>query len=155
MAKQTANPGTWHDRFSDGCSGVMDFEWVNAGILRVCRIHDCDYWWGGSTAEEKLKADTALYKNTGDAGWLGHFLAPIRYRGVRLLTWNYPPKKGSLGGPPERRYDTMFEALKHGQTRVAAFNFLGPGRGPHANMEAQDHLLPEQMPVVAAAREVA
>ena len=155
MAAQNSNPGTWFNRLSDGCSGVLDFKWVNSGIVRACRIHDCDSWWGGPTREMKLQGDTALYKNTADAGWLGHFLAPIRFKGVRRITWNFPPKKGSLGGPTERRYDTIFEALKHGQTRIETWNWKGPGRGIHAGMEAQDHLLPEQMPGVAAAREVA
>ena len=150
MAKQDVHPSSWFE--TDGCSGVLDF---TKAIKRACDIHDTDYHWGGPTREMKAKADTEFYKNLLDAGWLGHFLAPIRYRGVRLLTWNFPPKKGSLGGPPERRYDTMFQALKHGQTRVEAFNWKGPSRGEHANMEAQDHLLPEQMPEVAATREVA
>jgi len=150
MAKQDPHPPSWFE--TDGCTGVLDF---NAAIKRACDIHDTDYHWGGADRETKAKADTEFYKNLSDAGWLGHFLAPIRYRGVRQFTWNEPPKKGSLAGPSERRYDTIAEAIKHGQTRIEAFNWKGPGRGIHANMEAQDHLLPEQMPEVAAAREVA
>lgn len=150
MAKQNLHPGTWFDRLSDGCSGVFDFEWVNKWIRRACLIHDCDSWWGGSTAEEKAQADLCLRDNTARGGWLGRRLAPGRHWGVRRFTWNTPPRKASLTGPPGRRYDTMFQALKHGQTRIETWNWLGPGRGEHANMEAQGskallQLLPEQM----------
>lgn len=47
MAAQNSNPGTWFNRLSDGCSGVLDFKWVNPWIHRACLIHDCDMWWGG------------------------------------------------------------------------------------------------------------
>ena len=139
MAKQDPSPSSWFE--TDGCSGVLDF---TDAITRCCDIHDVSYHWGGD-AKAKAEADTMFYKNLDDAGWLGHLLAPGRYRGVRRMTWNEPPAKGSLGGPAERRYDTMFQALRHGQTRIEAWNWLGPGRGEHAGMEAQDHLLPEQV----------
>ena len=155
MAKQTATPGTWHERLSDGCTAVLDFTWVNSWIRRACLIHDSDMHWGGKSSWMKAKSDLRYYHNTRKGGWLGRMLAPGRYKGVRRFTWNEPPRKGSLGGPPERRYDTMWKAIRHGQTRVEVFNWLGSGRGVHAGMEAQDHLLPEQMPEVAAAREVA
>ena len=149
VAKQDRHPGTWHDRLSDGCSGIIQY------ARSACLIHDVDYWWGGKDPQAKRTADNTLYRNTRKAGWFGKRIARVRLWGVRRFTWNEAPRKGSLGGPPPRRYATMFQALKHGQTRVEAWNWLGPGRGEHTNMEAQDHLLPEQMPVVAAAREVA
>ncbi len=155
MAAQNPNPGTWFERLSDGCSGVFDFKWINKGIRKACLIHDCDYWWGGARPAVKLRADIHFKQNTYKAGWLGRRLAPGRYWAVRRFNWNTPPRKGSLAGPPERRYGTLWEAIKHGQTRAETFNWRGPSRGIHANMEAQDYLLPEQMPVVAAAREVA
>lgn len=155
MAKQDPHPRTWHERLSDGCTGVLNFKWVNPNIYKACLIHDCDYWWGSADPKVKRTADQVFYRNTRKGGWLGRRLAPGRYWAVRRFNWNTPPRKGSLGGPPERRYFTMWEALKHGHTRVETWNWPGPGRGIHANMEAQDHLLPEQVPEVAAAREVA
>jgi len=137
VAKQNPHPKSWF--LTDGCTGVLDF---TKAIKRACDIHDTDYHWGGPTAEIKLAADTEFYKNLSDAGWLGHFLAPIRYRGVRRATWNEPPRKDLLGH--QDRYDTMFQALKHGQSRIEAWNWKGPGRGKHANMQAQNYLLPEQ-----------
>ena len=155
MAAQNPRPGTWHERLSDGCTAVLDFTWVNKWIRKACLIHDCDYWWGSPDPKVKAKADLSFRDNTAKGGWLGRRLAPGRYWAVRRFNFNTPPRKGSLAGPPEQRYFTMWEALRHGQTRVDTFNWEGPGRGGHANMEAQDHLLPEQMPEVAAAREVA
>jgi len=150
MAKQDPHPSSWFE--TDGCSGVLDF---TAAIKQSCDTHDVGYHWGGPAASDKQRLDTEFYKNLSDAGWLGHLLAPGRYRGVRQFTWNTPPRQSSLAGPQERRYDTMWEAIKHGQTRVEAFNWLGPGRGIHAGMEAQGskdspQLLPEQMPEVSA-----
>lgn len=144
MAKQNPHPESWHDKLSDGCSGVLDFKWVNPGILEACLIHDCDTYWGSPDSKVKAKADLCYRDNTAKGGWLGRRLAPGRYWGVRKFTWNFPPRTGSLGGPPDRRYDTLWEAIRHGQTRIETWNWKGPGRGEHVNMEAQDHLLPEQ-----------
>ena len=160
MAKQDPRPTSWHERLSDGCTAVLDFTWVNKWIRMACLIHDCDCHWGGATSGMKLRADRRFRGNTAKGGWLGRRLAPGRYWGVRRFCFNTPPKKGSLAGPAERRYYTMWEAIKHGQTRVDLWNWAGPGRGEHANMEAQGskdspHLLPEQSSSVAAAREVA
>lgn len=155
MAKQDPHPGTWFNRLSDGCSGVADFKWVNSWIHRACLIHDCDTYWGSPDSEVKAKADRCYGDNTAKGGWLGRRLAPGRHWGVRKFTWNFPPQTGSLGAPPDRRYDTIWEAIRHGQTRIETWNWLGPGRGKHVNMEAQDHLLPEQMSEVSAAPEVA
>ena len=155
MAKQDPHPPSWHERLSDGCTAVLDFTWVNKWIRRACLIHDCDYHWGSPDPKVKAKADLRFRDNTRKGGFLGRRLAPGRYWAVRRFCFNTPPRKGSLAGPAERRYNTMWEAIRHGKTRVELFNWLGPGRGVHSGKEAQDHLLPEQMPEVSAAREVA
>lgn len=153
MAKQDPHPESWFE--TDGCSGVLDF---TAAIKKCCDAHDVDYHWGGWNRIDKQRADDAFRANLKRAGWLGRFLAPIRYSGVRRFTWNYPPLVvGALGGR-QRRYGSMMDALRNGQTRIEAWNWKGPGRGRHANMEAQPFLLAGQMEPgaeVRAAREVA
>ena len=155
VAEQNAHPGTWFERDSDGCTGVFDFKWVNRKIYEACLAHDADYFWGSPDPKVKARADLRFRDNTRKGGFLGRRLAPGRYWAVRRFCFNTPPKKGSLAGPAERRYFSLWEAVKHGQSRVEPWNWEGPSRGEHANMEAQDHLLPEQIPEVAAAREVA
>ena len=145
MAKQDPRPPSWHERLSDGCTAVLDFTWVNKWIRRACLIHDCDYHWGSPDPKVKARADLRFRDNTRKGGFLGRRLAPGRYWAVRRFCFNTPPKKGSLAGPAERRYFSLWEAVKHGQTRVELWNWEGPSRGVHSGMEAQNYLLPEQM----------
>lgn len=135
MAKQNQHPETWHNRLSDGCSGVMDFKWVNKWIGRACLIHDTDMHWGGATSEEKLACDRAYRINTAKGGWLGRMLAAERYHGMRWFTYNEPPRKNLH--EHRDRYDTLSQALIHGQHRIEVFNWLGPGRGEDAHTEAR------------------
>lgn len=107
MAEQTANPGTWSESLSDGCSGVWD--WF--GSHPVCVKHDHAYFLGG-TVEDKLAADDNMYAGLMVLGfpWTWGY-AKLRYDGVRCLTYSYPP------GHP----------MRSSLPKVEAFNWKGPG----------------------------
>lgn len=136
MAQQNPYPSSWFE--TDGCSGVADF---TAAIKAACDKHDVGYHWGGATSPMKQRVDWDFYLDLQDAGWLGARLAFIRYTGVRRLTWNHPPPITGPLGVRQARYSSMLEALRHGQFRIEAWNWLGPGRGEHAGLPAQRGLL--------------
>lgn len=113
MAKQDANPPSWDDSMSDGCSGVPNY-----GYGQVCITHDRAYHYGG-TLEDKLVADGLFHKGMCDlpgfAGWFARAgFANIRYTGIRATTYNYPP-----GHEMRDEYSILFEA----------FNWLGNPEG--------------------------
>lgn len=96
---------------ADGCSGVVDL-----GFTQACNNHDRKYHFGGSV-EDKLIADDDFYEDMcATPGFWGFIarrgVASIRYHGVRMLTYNYPP------GHKKR-------SLRHGM--VEAWNWAGPG----------------------------
>jgi|TARA_Y100000310_G_scaffold70538_1_gene66228 hypothetical protein len=96
---------------SDGCSGVCDF-----GFTRACINHDRRYHYGGDVAD-KLVADDLLYRDMvetpGFWGWMARRgMAKVRYTGVRMFTYSYPP-------------DHPLRADQ--KNRVEAFNWLGKG----------------------------
>ena len=161
MAKQDPRPPSWHERLSDGCTGVPDYAWIDSWILNACLAHDADMYWGPGDEDGfqyKLECDQAYRANTAKGGWWGQRIAPGRFWGVRKFTYNAPPRKGLHGY--QDRYDNLWDAWRHGQRRIEVMNWLGPGRGGDAHGEAKGsknflQLLPEQMPEVAAAREVA
>tara|TARA_Y100000310_G_scaffold324032_1_gene385350 strand:+ start:1873 stop:2214 length:342 start_codon:yes stop_codon:yes gene_type:complete len=111
VAKQTRNPAPWVPGSGDGCSGVFDL-----GYKKACDWHDMQYARGGNV-EDKLIVDDQFYHDMCSApnmwGWLARRgLAGIRYRGVRMFTFNYPPNH------PMR---------KQRKLKIEAFNWLGPG----------------------------
>ncbi len=142
MAAQNPHPGTWFERDSDGCSGLLGY------ARDVCFVHDCDYWWGGKKASCKLRSDKALRRNTAAAGFFGKLIAYPRYAGVRMFTYNSPPQ--SHLGTVEKRPTTMKEAVLAGGWKIDAWNWEGPGRGIHAcSIPVPNNLLPEQMGIAA------
>lgn len=96
----------WEPSMCNGCTVPTLLRWIpwlapeeTAAQRAVCCIHDEAYYYGG-TAEDRLKADQALYRGLVRAG-MAEWRAWLYYVHVRIygsIYWTPNERRWSWGG---------------------------------------------------------